>query len=465
MEDNFQRFFKKNDNEENKNKISDIPFTKKNMSNKFLDDDNLTKKDLLEIQNEIEENVRSKLTNENLDPTKIKILVDNFFQIYTESKKRLINHSHEKIIKEKVLNEITGFGPLEELLNDNTITEIMVNRHDIIYIERNGELIKSNIKFKDYAHAKRILDKIVSPIGRKIDEENPTVDARLPQGFRLNAVIPPVAINGGPYMTIRKFPEKIWTKTDLIERKAAPEMIFNFLEACVKSRLNVCVSGGTGSGKTTLLNVLSNFIDSSERIVTVEDCAELKLTCEHLLPHETRPKNSEGKNEISIKDLIATALRQRPTRIIVGEVRKQEALDMLQAMSTGHDGSMTTGHANTPSEFLNRLEYMCLMTNMPLQAIKMQIILAVRLIVQIGRVRINGKYERRILSIAELSPFLDEKGNYILTYIFNSNYRGTDKYEIEPTGEKPSFIDVLEEDYGYDSSILIKPKTHLQPIS
>ena len=470
----FEKFFQEQREEEiakEKKQQIVIPVNK-NGGNKSID--NLSTEALLSIKEFVEKYVRDATTScgdifENPNETNNKMKINSFISEginrYTDKYNQFISREHEDEISTSVWNELVGFGPLEPLLQDETITEIMVLNANKIYVEQNGDkILRNDIKFKDYSHIKRILDRIISPIGRKVDEQTPIVDARLPQGFRLNAVISPISLGGDLYITIRKFPTKVWTPQDLINFKSAPKEVFDFLELCVKSKKNICVSGGTGSGKTTLLNVLSNCIPVDDRIITIEDVAELKLVGNHILSEEARHANSEGKGEISIRDLVKTALRQRPDRIVVGECRGAEALDMLQAMNTGHDGSMTTGHANSPVDFLSRLEYMCMCAgDMPLNAIKPQIASAVGLIVQIGRVRINGKNARRMLEIDEVLSDFDENGNYQLRPIFDSKFKGSGKHEIAPTGYLPTFTDELIEDYNFDPHTLDKPKEYVEP--
>ena len=276
-------------------------------------------------------------------------------------------------ISHELYNEVTGLGPLEQLLEDDSITEIMVNGPEQIYIERNGKLCLSDVRFRDNEHVLNVIDKIVASVGRHVDEASPMVDARLQDGSRVNIVISPVSLNS-PVITIRKFSKNPLTIKDLLRFNSLSFNMAAFLEACVKGRMNVVVSGGTGSGKTTLLNVLSGFIPNSERIITIEDAAELRLQQQHVITLESRPPNLEGKGQISIRDLVRNALRMRPDRIVVGEVRGGEALDMLQAMNTGHDGSLTTAHANSPRDLLSRLETMVLMSGMDLpRAIREQI--------------------------------------------------------------------------------------------
>lgn len=468
----FSNFFTQKVAGEKPQENQEITLETKIVSGKKID--KLSDNDIITIKEEIESYVRDATTSmpeifKNPSEFKNKTTIRNYIarglKKYKDEHNVFISRENEEILVQAVWDELIGYGPLEKLLKDETITEIMILNANKIYVEQRGEkILRNDVRFKDYDHIKRILDRIIAPIGRKVDEQTPIVDARLPQGFRLNAVISPISLNGDLYVTIRKFPSKVWTPDDLIKFGSAPRSVFEFLELCVKSKKNVCVSGGTGSGKTTLLNVLSNCIPKDERIITIEDVAELKLVGDHILSEEARHANAEGTGEISIRDLVKTALRQRPDRIVVGECRGAEALDMLQAMNTGHDGSMTTGHANSPVDFLSRLEYMCMCAgDMPLQAIKPQIASAINIVVQIGRVRIDGKPARRMLSICEILNDFDENGNYQLKEIFNSKYKGSDKHEIAPTGYLPTFIDELIEDYDFDPHLLDKPKQYIEP--
>lgn len=353
-------------------------------------------------------------------------------------------NERQRIISE-VIDETIGFGPINPLLHDPTISEIMVNGPDQVYVEKKGKLVLSDVNFKDDQHVMHVIEKIVAPLGRRIDESSPMVDARLPNGSRVNVIIPPLALNG-PTITIRKFSEKPYTVKDLINFGTITPNIAMFVKACVEARLNIVVSGGTGSGKTTTLNVISSFIPEDERIVTIEDAAELQLKQEHIVKLETRPPNIEGKGAVTIRDLVRNSLRMRPDRIVVGEVRSGEALDMLQAMNTGHDGSLTTGHANTPRDMLARLETMVLMAGMdlPVKAIREQIASAVDLIVQQSRLK-DGT--RRITHITEV---IGMEGEIItLQDIFIFKQRGRDEKgrilgEIEPTGIKPKFMEKFE---------------------
>ncbi len=346
----------------------------------------------------------------------------------------------------EVSDDILGFGPLQPLLEDDTISEVMVNGANAVYIEQNGKLIKTGIKFEDDNEVLRIIEKIILPLGRRIDSDSPTVDARLPDGSRVNAVIPPVAIDG-PTITIRKFDKGRLSVDQLIEIGSVTRNMVKFLEACVISRLNIMISGGTGSGKTTLLNVLSGFIPPKERIVTIEDAAELQLQQDHVVRMETKSPDIEGKYAVSIRDLVRNSLRMRPDRIIVGEVRGGEALDMLQAMNTGHDGSLTTLHANSPRDALSRLETLCLMAGMdlPLKVLREQVASAIDLIVQQSRLT-DGT--RKITSITEVAGM--EGNTIVMTDIFQFEKTGVTPDgkvigELKPTGIRPFFTPRLEQ--------------------
>lgn len=349
----------------------------------------------------------------------------------------------ERLAKE-VLDEAVGLGPLEDLLVQGDVTEIMVNRFDELYVERGGRLTKSDITFSSDAAVMAAIERIVSPLGRRIDESSPMVDARLKDGSRVNAIIPPLALRG-PCLTIRKFSDQKLTDEDLIGYGSVNEAMVTLLRTAVVQRMNIVISGGTGSGKTTLLNILSNFIPSDERIVTVEDAAELKLNQPHIVGLEARPPNLEGKGQVTIRDLVKNCLRMRPDRIVVGECRGGEALDMLQAMNTGHDGSLTTAHANSSRDVLSRLEVMVLMAGMdlPVSAIREQVASAVDLIVQQTRF---GDGTRKIIQITEVTGV--ESGVIQLQDIFTFKQEGFDENgklvgRFAPTGRVPVFYEEL----------------------
>ena len=367
---------------------------------------------------------------------KVEVIVDRIIRLHGFA----VTHDERSRLIEELVGEIGGLGPLDPLLLDETITEIMVNGPSHVYIERGGKIQRVDSHFLNEEHVLRIIDRIITPIGRRIDASSPRVDARLPDGSRVNAVIEPLSLVG-PVITVRKFPARPLTVDDLIQFGTATAETFEFLRICIEARLNVFVSGGTGSGKTTTLNVLSSFIPNDERIVTIEDAAELQLRQEHVVTLEARPPNLEGQGEITIRDLLRNALHMRPDRIIVGECRSGEALDMLQAMTTGQDGSLSTGHANSPPDMLRRLETMVLMTGykLPLRAIREQIASAVDLIVHTARLK-DGT--RKVVNITEVYGIDDDE---ILTQdIFAFEQTGFRDGRVEgllkPTGIRPTFM-------------------------
>jgi pilus assembly protein CpaF len=356
----------------------------------------------------------------------------------------LFEAARDTLVQE-AMAELFGFGPIQPLLDDPTVTEVMVNGPHKVYVERKGRSVKTNVRFNDDDHVRRIIDRIVIPLGRRVDADNPLVDARMPDGSRVNAVIAPVAIDG-PSITIRKFGKQALTVEDLVRFGSMTQTLADFFKACVVSRLNIIVSGGTGSGKTTLLNVLSSFIPDEERIVTIEDAAELRMSQDHVVRLETKKPNRDGSGGVSIRDLVRNALRMRPERIVVGECRGGEALDMLQAMNTGHDGSLTTLHANTPRDAISRIETMALMggIDFPIKVIREQMAGAVQLIVQQARMR-DGS--RRITHVTEIAGMEGDK--VILQEIFRFQEEGLDaegkiKGALRASGLRPTFCTKLE---------------------
>ncbi|RMD00364.1 CpaF family protein [Clostridium autoethanogenum] len=400
----------------------------------------------MKIQNRVIEELDIDFDEISEHNQELKQKIDYIVTKHIEMESLNMTNNHKKKIKEELLNEIIGFGPITGLLSDNSVTEIMVNGPEYVYIEKNGKLVLTDAKFKDDNHVLHVIKKIVAPIGRRIDESSPMVDARLPNGSRVNAIISPLAIDG-PSITIRKFAEDPFKVEDLVNFGTMTQSMAKLIKYCVEGRLNVVVSGGTGSGKTTTLNVLSSFIPENERIVTIEDAAELQLSQEHVVRLETRPANVEGKGEVTIRDLVRNSLRMRPDRIIVGEVRSGEALDMLQAMNTGHDGSLTTGHANSPRDMLSRIETMVLMSgmNLPIKAIRDQVASAIDIIVQQSRL-MDGS--RKITYITEVQGM--EGDVIILQDIFKFEQRGVDnkgkvRGEFVSTGIMPKFVQKLKE--------------------
>ena len=394
--------------------------------------------------------IQNKLIAE-LDPSmdisqtgEVRSTIEEMFEAILMEENIVLSRNERRRLFEQIVAEILGLGPLEPLLADETITEIMANGPKNIYVEREGKLERTSAGFEDDDHLMRIIDRIVAPLGRRIDESSPMVDARLPDGSRVNAVIPPISLIG-PTLTIRKFSRTPLTVQDLINYGSLTPEAVEFLRACVISRMNVVISGGTGSGKTTLLNVLSGFIPNDERILTIENAAELQLRQEHVVTLESRPPNIEGRGTISIRDLVINSLRMRPDRIVVGECRGAEALDMLQAMNTGHDGSLTTLHSNSPRDTLARLETMVLMAGMelPVRAIREQVASAVHLIVHQSRMS-DGT--RKVVSVTEVQGM---EGDVItLSEIFTFEQTGIEEGRVigrlRPTGLRPRFISMIQ---------------------
>ena len=365
-------------------------------------------------------------------------------RIFDRLNLKLPDNQLQKIQRE-VINELVGYGPIQPLLEDPEINEIMVNGFNLVFIERHGELIETGITFEDDRHVLRIINRMIHPLGRRVDIDNPTVDARLPDGSRINAVIPPVAVDG-PNISIRKFLQNKMTMEELVSLGSITEHMVEFLRACVAARLNILISGGTSSGKTTMLNILSGFIPGEERIITIEDAVELQLKQRHVVRLETKSPNVDGTGEVTTRDLVRNALRMRPDRIIVGEVRSGEALDMLQAMNTGHSGSITTLHANTPRGVISRLETMVMMAglDLPIRAIRKQIAAAINLIVHQTRLQDGTRKTTRITEISGM-----ESDVVTLTDIYKFEQTGISQEgkilgELLPTGIRPLFTPRLE---------------------
>ena len=382
---------------------------------------------------------------DTLDPSEIKDEIENVVEYYLQDEKVVLNEKERKHIIDEILDELTGLGPLEPFFNDPTVSDVLVNTYKDIYVERFGLIEKTKSRFVDDVHLRNIIDRIISRIGRRIDESSPMVDARLPDGSRVNAIIPPLAIDG-PMLSIRRFAVKPLMMEDLVNYKALTPEIAQLLAGCVKAKLNIMISGGTGAGKTTLLNILSANIPENERIITIEDSAELQLQQPHVIRLETRPPSVEGTGQVTSRDLVRNTLRMRPDRIIVGEVRGAEAFDMLQAMNTGHDGSLTTIHSNSPRDSLTRLESMILMTgvNLPEKAMRFMVSSALDVVVQASRMT-DGS--RKITSVAEV---VGMEGDVItLQEIFSYERQGIDKDgkvigQHRSTGIRPKFTERLE---------------------
>ena len=416
-----------------------------------------TGKDYSDLKERVQNKLLTEMDNQAMDVSekeRVREQIEQLFNTILAEENLFLARGERQRLFEAIVADILGLGPIEILLADEKVTEIMVNGPKNIYVEKSGQLSRAPVTFENDEHVMRIIDRIVAPLGRRVDESSPLVDARLMDGSRVNVVIRPIALCG-PTITIRKFSVTPLGIQDLIRFGSMTQEIANFLEGCIFSRLNSVVSGGTGSGKTTLLNVLSNFIPSDERIITVENAAELQLQQEHVIPLESRPSNIEGKGAITIRELVINCLRMRPERIVVGEVRGGEALDMLQAMNTGHDGSLTTLHANTPRDSISRLEVMCLMAGMdlPLRAIREQIASAVDLICQQSRLR-DGS--RKIMNITEVQGMEGEM--ITMSDIFEFEQTAVEQGKIigriRPTGIRPKFIDRFE-----DAGIHLPPST------
>ncbi|HVD13299.1 MAG TPA: CpaF family protein [Actinomycetota bacterium] len=389
-----------------------------------------------------------RLYDTQIAPEQLQAKVREILQRNLEEEDTPLTREERLRLTSEIADDVLGFGPIEPFLRDPTVTEIMVNAPDLIYVEREGRIHPTMGRFVDETHLRRVIDRMVGQIGRRIDESSPYVDARLPDGSRVNAVLPPLCVGGGPYLTVRKFSPDPFQAEDLITFGTMSARLAAFFAACVHGRMNLLVSGGTGAGKTTTLNVLSSWIPSDERIVTIEDAAELQLRQPHWLRLEYRPPNIEGRGEVTIRDLVRNSLRMRPDRIVVGEVRGGEALDMLQSMNTGHDGSLSTIHANSPRDSISRLETMVLMAgvDIPVRAIREQIAAAIDLVVHQARMR-DGT--RRITQVTEV---VGMEGDVVtLQDLFTFDYRsgmddqGRYRGTIQPTGLRPRFSERLGE--------------------
>ena len=400
-------------------------------------------RDFLLIRDTVQKDLLDNNNHKSMDKEKVRSKIENSFNQVLEEKNILYNHATRLQMLEWVVADIIGYGPIEPLLQDPDITEIMVNGFDSVYVERFGMIEPTSVKFENDAHVMRVIDRIVSPIGRRVDESSPMVDARLPSGYRVNATIPPLSMDG-PVLTIRKFATRPFTIHDLVENMTLTDAMAGFVKSCVEGRVNMVVAGGTGSGKTTFLNVLSSFIPEEERVITIEDTAELQLGQEHVVRLEKRPPNIEGKGEITIRQLVINALRMRPDRIVVGECRGGEALDMLQAMNTGHDGSMTTVHSNSPRDALRRIETMVLMAGMelPLKAIREQVASSIELIVYMARMK-DGT--RKVTRVSEVQGM--ESDTIVMQDIFVFRQTGIEdgivQGKLESTGLRPRFLEKL----------------------
>ena len=401
-------------------------------------------KEFAMIRDAVQKNLLTKNDNDTtVDSEQMIPMIEECFNQTLEEKKILYNHSTRDLMLEWVIADIIGYGPIEPLLKDPEITEIMVNGCDEVFVERYGLLELTPVKFENDAHVRRVIDRIVSPIGRRVDESSPMVDARLPNGNRVNATIPPLSL-GGSILTIRKFAARPFTAQDLIANGTMSTALSNFLKGCVEAKVNLVVSGGTGTGKTTFLNVLSSFIPARERVITIEDTAELQLHQANLVRLEKRPPNVEGKGEITIRQLVVNALRMRPDRIVVGECRSGEALDMLQAMNTGHDGSMTTIHSNGPRDTLRRIETMVLMAglDLPLKAIREQVASSIELVVHLERMK-DGS--RKIVQVSEVQGMESDTIVMQDLFIFKQTgiKNGVVQGNLTATGLRPRFLHKL----------------------
>jgi pilus assembly protein CpaF len=378
------------------------------------------------------------------DTSQVRRALRRIFDETLNEKQLALSSRERRDLFEQVVADVLGLGPIEPLLRDDTVTEVMVNGANQVWIERNGRLEETDIRFRDSQEVMRIIDRIVGPLGRRVDESSPMVDARLPDGSRVNVIIPPLSLDG-PCISIRKFATAAYLADDLIRMNSVTEALMAFFRACVRARLNIVISGGTSTGKTTLLNILSRYLPGDERIITIEDAAELQLQQRHVIRLESRPPNIEGKGEVPIRQLVINALRMRPDRIVVGEVRGGEALDMLQAMNTGHDGSLTTAHSNSPRDTLHRVETMTLMAGMdlPLRAIREQISSAFDLIIHLQRLA-DGS--RKVVKVSEVQGM--EGDVIVMQDIFRFVQTGVENGRVDgyftAMGIRPKFMDKIE---------------------
>jgi pilus assembly protein CpaF len=389
----------------------------------------------------------SRLYDSSLTEPQLKSLViEELGKVLEADGAPLTAEEREQLVTE-VRDDILGYGPIQRFLLDDTVTEVMVNAEESIYVEREGRLYETDVRFADRTQLRQVIDRIVSQVGRRIDESSPMVDARLPDGSRVNAVIPPLAVDG-PALTIRKFAADPYKVHDLIDLGALTPSVAALSKACVEGRLNILISGGTGTGKTTMLNVMSSFIPEDQRIVTIEDAVELQLHQRHVVRMESRPPNIEGKGQITIRDLVRNSLRMRPDRIVVGEVRGAEALDMLQAMNTGHEGSLSTVHANSPRDAISRLETMVLMAgvDLPVKAIREQISSAIDLIIHLSRMKDGSRRATHVTEVVGMEgQIVTLQDIYEFDYGAGFDQQGRFKGTIRPTGIRPQFVDHLTE--------------------
>jgi pilus assembly protein CpaF len=429
----------------------------------------LTAADMIKFKNYLIENLSRALEGQEIPIDKQReYVIKGIDEVYERSQIKLPDAMRQQLVRD-VLDEVLGFGPIQSLLDDPEVSEVMVNNAKSVYVEKKGKLTKTPIVFENDQHVLRIIDKIILPLGRRVDADSPAVDARLPDGSRVNAIIPPVAMDG-PSITIRKFPKDKLGIQQLINYGSLTENMATFLRACVLARLNIIISGGTGSGKTTLLNALSSYIPENERIVTIEDSAELQLQQDHVLRLETKSASTDGHGAMTVRDLVRNSLRMRPDRIVVGECRGGEALDMLQAMNTGHDGSLTTIHSNSPRDAISRLETLIMMAGMdlPLKVVRQQVASAVDLIVQQSRLK-DGT--RKVTAITEVAGM--EGDTVVLTDVFKFEQTGVAEGgkiigNLKPTGIRPIFSPRLEaaglklgpEVFGANLSEMLSSRPH-----